>query len=152
MDIDVRTEEMRKTDSRISHHRSVRRTRCTERLLFRWLQPHHALILFEVSIFSALITSYAITVGTGKLPPVWLYISETGSIPPASCIFTILFSLSSVAGSIVVCTRHKYMERTNNYRTVDDRFHSVNDIAMFIGQLSCLGILVVGCIQTTVVF
>ena len=44
------------------------------------------------------------------------------------------------------------MERTNSYHTVDDKVHFVNDIAMFTGQLSCVGILVVGCFQTTVVF
>ena len=151
MDAIVESGEISKRNVHFSNDADVRRTRCTEHLLFRWLQPHHALIVFEVSIFSALITSYAITVGTGKLPPVWPYISETGSIPPASCIFTALFSLSSVSASIVVHTRHKYMERTNSYHTVDDKVHFVNDIAMFTGQLSCVGILVVGCFQTTVV-
>ena len=126
--------------------------RRTEILLFRWLRPHHAIIFLEFCAFTALIASYGIAVGTGKLPPVWPYISSTAAIPPASCIFTMLFSLAAVLASAVIYIRHLQLEEMCNEHSFGRRFHSVNDVSMFLGQLLCLGALLVGCFQWNIVF
>ena len=88
--------------------------RRTEVLLFRWLKPHHFIILLEVLAFAALITTYGIAVGTKQVPPVWPYISAAGAVPPASCIFALLFSLSAVCGAVVMNIRHSRLEHLNN--------------------------------------
>ena len=120
--------------------------RKTEILLFRWLRPHHFVLLMGTSAFLAFVCGYAISVGTDKVGALFPYISDTGTEPPASCVFGLLLNIAAVSGIISIYIRHSHFESNSSE---NDRIHSINDIALFIGFLSCLGMMIVASFQWT---
>ncbi|XP_065648859.1 DNA damage-regulated autophagy modulator protein 1 [Hydra vulgaris] len=117
--------------------------RKTEILLFRWCSSHHFIVFFVSTLLLGMICGYAISVGYQKLPNLFPYISDTGSKPPASCIFGMLLNLASVFAFIIIIIRHSYVENSiDNYRV-----HTLNDIAYFFGFLTALGAMIVSNFQ-----
>lgn len=120
--------------------------RKTEILLFRWLHPKHFVLLMAICSFLAFLSGYIISVSLGKVSPLFPYISDTGTTHPASNIFALLLVLAAVFGKVTVYYRHRYFES----RTPDAPcLHRMNDIAMFFGILSCLGMIGVACFPWT---
>lgn len=120
--------------------------RKTEVILFRWLLPHHFVLLMVTSAFLAFICSYAISVATLKVSPLFPYISDTGTKPPASCVFGLLLNISAGFGVLCVYLRHRHFEE---YMLEHHRHHVINDVAMLNGILSCFGIMIVASFQWT---
>ena len=87
--------------------------RHTEFLLFRWLQSHHFILLMEFSAFTAFIAGYAISVGTDKVAALFPYISDTGTIPPASCVFGLFLNMAAAFGVVAIYIRHRHLESNN---------------------------------------
>ena len=121
--------------------------RKTEFLLCRWLQSHHFIVLMELSAFAAFISGYSISVSTGSVNPIFPYISDTGTTPPASCFFGLFLNMSAAFGAVAIYIRHRHVEAKNmNHHGM----HKLNDISMLLGLLSCLGMMIVACFQWSV--
>ena len=100
----------------------------------------------EASAFIAFIAGYGISVGTDKVSAVFPYISDTGTTPPASCVFGLFLNMSAAFGVVTIYIRHRHLEGNN----LDHRIHKLNDVTMFMGLLSCLGLMMVACFQWSV--
>ena len=120
--------------------------RKTEFLLFRWLRPHHFLLLMVTSSFLAFICGYAISVGDHIVAALFPSISGTGTETPASCVFGILLHISAVFGIISMYIRHRHFEGNS---LDDHKIHVINDISMFLGFLSCIGMTIVANFQAS---
>lgn len=120
--------------------------RHTERLLFRWLCPHHHLVIMLVLATLSFVLGYSISVGMKLIKPFPETISNTGTVPPASCVFGLLLSISSCFGVIFMYFRHGHLETKFQE---DRRRHEINDVSFFFGFVSCFGILMVACFQVT---
>jgi len=93
---------------------------------------------------------YCISVGMKQILPFPETISNTGTVPPASCVFSLLLSISAMFGVVFMYFRHGHLELI--FDENDGKSHTVNDISFFIGVLSCFGILIVACFQVTKVW
>ena len=114
-------------------------------LLFRWLRPHHFITIMAVCTTLGLTSAYAISVTTGRVGALFPYISDTGTKPPASCVFGLMLNLSSVFTAVAVYIRHRQLEGDDSNKNIA----VVNDISMFTGLLSCIGMMIVACFQKT---
>merc|ERR1712013_746633 len=121
-------------------------SRRTEFILCRWLQSYHFIVLMELSAFVAILSGYAIAVGTDAVNPVFPYISDTGTTPPSSCVFGLLLSISAGFGVGVIFIQHRHLESKITHQGV----HALNDVAMLAGLLTCLGMIMVASFQWTV--
>lgn len=125
--------------------------RKSEYLLFRWLSPHHFILLTSIWLSLGCILAYIISVQTGHVSALFPYISDAGAEPPASCVFGFFLNISAVFTFISMYIRHGDIERVVNLPG-DERLLLVNDVSMFVGCLACLGATLVACFQTTAVF
>lgn len=119
--------------------------RHTEYLLFRWLCPHHYIFLMGLTAFLSFACGYGISVSTGKVDALFPYISDTGTTVPASSVFGLFLNLSSIFAAFAIYIRHSHMEGLLDTH----RKHIVNDIAMFLGILICIGMMMVACFPWT---
>merc|ERR1712226_185179 len=117
-------------------------------LLFRWLSPHHFVLLACFWLSFACVLAYGISVGLGKVGAFFPYISTAGATPPASCVFGLSLNVAGVFAFISLYIRHGDIERS--FLLDHYRIQMINDIAMFIGSLACFGMFLVGCFQSTV--
>ena len=120
--------------------------RKTELLLCRWFQSHHFIVLMELSAFAAILSGYTIAVGTDAVHPVFPYISDTGTTPPSSCVFGLFLSISAGFGVGVIFIQHRHLESKITHQGL----HTLNDVAMLAGLLTCLGMIMVASFQWTV--
>jgi len=121
--------------------------RKTEFLLFRWLSPHHLVVAMVTSALLAFICAYVISVVMHLVNALFPAISTAGAEPPASCVFAIFLNLAAIYGIMCIYIRHGCLETS----LLGDSYnhHVLNDVAMFLGLLSCLGIMIVACFQST---
>ena len=116
-------------------------------LLFRWLSPQYFILLTITPLILGCICGYGISVGTGNVGAFFPYISETGTIPPASCVFGILLNIAAMFGSISIYIRHGDFERNNLMER--NIIKIINDVSMFIGLCCCFGVLLVASFPCT---
>jgi len=121
-----------------------RKSKC---VLFRWMRPHHFLILMAVTTLLSFILGYAISVSLKHVHYLFPYISDTGTTPPASSYFGLCLNLASIFSIISMYFRHGYLEKQNCLSTV--RLHTLNDVAFLLGGLSSFGIMMVANFQET---
>ena len=121
-----------------------RKSKC---ILFRWMRPHHFLILMAVTTLLSFILGYAISVSLKRVHYLFPYISDTGTTTPASSYFGLCLNLASVFSAISMYFRHGYLEKQNCLPTV--RLHTLNDVALLLGGLSSFGIMMVANFQET---
>lgn len=119
-----------------------RRTKC---LLFRWLRPHHFVVLMASCTLLSFILGYAISVSLDKVHYLFPYISDTGTTQPASSYFGLFLNMASVFSAIVMYYRHGFLEKQNFLSTV--RLHVLNDLSLLCGIISAFGIMVVANFQ-----
>lgn len=126
------------------YHINVKRI--TEGLLLRWLCPHHFLILMVTSVSLSLVSGYVIAVGSSNVASWFPYITYKTTEPPASCVFGILLNLSVMFALICIYIRHRYLEcdALNNQLN-----YVINDVAVFLGLVTCFMIIVLTCLQLT---
>ena len=123
--------------------------RYTQCLLFRWLRPHHFIVLMVSSTLLSVILGYAISVSSTKVYFLFPYISDTGTTQPASCYFGLFLNLTSCFFVIIIFYRHGYLEQQNILKT--GRLHILNDLSSFVfGLLTALGIIVAANFQITI--
>lgn len=121
--------------------------RKTEYLIFRWLRPYHLILLIGTTAFLALVSGYTISVATGKVDALFPYISVIGTTVPATNIFGIMLNLCAGFVLVTMYVRHSY----NEFLIETIRYQQINDVAMFVGILSVLGIIMVACFPVTAV-
>ena len=122
--------------------------RKTEILLGRWLCPHHFVILLVLFSMLSFIVAYGMSVGLSHVPALFPYISDTGAKPPASCVFGLLLNIAAMMAFITMYVRHAYLEKYGFLESTV-KLHMLNDVSMFIGFFSVLGIMIVASFQWT---
>eukprot|EP00794_Sanderia_malayensis_P006927 gene6928-7705_t len=98
-----------------------------EVLLCRWIRPHHYIVLMGSLSILAFITA------------------ETGTKPPESCVFGFFLNLSSVLAFVCMFIRHE--NYADQVFIESQSSHFVNDLGLFIGFLSALGMCIVANFQ-----
>ncbi|XP_063074031.1 DNA damage-regulated autophagy modulator protein 1-like [Engraulis encrasicolus] len=94
------------------------------------------------------VINYVVAVLQGHVDVIFPYISDSGTNPPESCIFGLMASITAMTGVATIYARYKLIEKLTERRTLVRPL--VNQIALGIGLLSCLGICIVGTFQETV--
>lgn len=79
------------------------------------------------------------------------YISDTGTIPPESCIFGQALNLASFLLIFAMYIKYRQVEEIYLKHHIDDEYR-INKITFWIGILACVGISVVANFQETNVF
>ncbi|TDG96588.1 hypothetical protein EPR50_G00230210 [Perca flavescens] len=104
------------------------------------------LVIWSSSTF---IISYIIALFRRDVDIIFPYISDTGALPPESCIFGLMTFISACAGIATIYARYKLVEKLS----VDTRVVSphLNKTALVVGMFSCLGMCVVATFQETTV-
>ncbi|KAI0222159.1 DNA damage-regulated autophagy modulator protein 2 [Lamellibrachia satsuma] len=104
---------------------------------------------FPLAVFIVLpgtfILSYIIAVWLGHVEADFPYISDTGAVPPESCIFGQLLNIAAVLAAITTYIRYRQVE----YYAGSVHMKRSNKVTLFMGLLSCLGISMVGNFQET---
>lgn len=114
-------------------------------LLFRWVKPHHHIVLLILFTSLAMILGYTISVSSNDVNALFPYISDTGTKPPASCVFGLMLNLAGTFAFVTMFIRHRYFEK---YCASERRLvHVLNDIALFLGFISAFGIFLVANFQ-----
>ena len=121
--------------------------RKTKVLVFRWIKPHHLIILMVLSMVLSIFVGYAISVGNNDVEALFPYISDTGTKPPGSCVFGLLLNIGGMFAFIIMYLRHSQYEK---FHAGDNRkLYVVNDVTMFLGFIAALGTLIVANFQET---
>lgn len=110
---------------------------------------HHWLpIIIAVYLPVSLIITYVISVEYKHVEPDFPYISETGTIPPESCVFAQLLNIGAVlAGGIIYI---KYRLGCHHFNDWKRRcLICLNATAFVLGMLSSLGVSIVANFQLT---
>ncbi|XP_073336787.1 DNA damage-regulated autophagy modulator protein 1 [Pagrus major] len=104
------------------------------------------LVIWSSSTF---IVSYIIALFRRDIDIIFPYISDTGATPPESCIFGLMTFISACAGVATIYARYKYVEKLSEETRVVCK--CLNQAALVLGLLSCLGMLIVATFQETTV-
>ena len=120
--------------------------RKTEILLGRWLRPHFILILLVIFSMLSLVVGYGISVGVSHVPALFPYVSEIGTKLPASCVFGLLLNTAAILAFVTMYVRHGYLEKYGLLESMV-KLHMLNDVSMFIGFFSVLGIMIIANFQ-----
>lgn len=119
--------------------------RKTKVLVFRWIKPHHLIVLMVLCMTFAIFAGYAISVSDNHVAALFPYISDAGAKPPASCVFGLLLNIGGMFAFIIIYLRHVQYETFHAREIV--RLYVVNDITMFLGFCAALGALFVANFQ-----
>ncbi|XP_062583347.1 uncharacterized protein LOC134245103 [Saccostrea cucullata] len=133
---DVMTIENGGKDAKYSNH-------CSK--MFRdhlHIFPVFIVVYVPISFF----ITYGIAVGNGHVAPGFPYISDTGSLPPESCVFGQLLNIGAVIVSVVFYIRYKQIE-TYQHDCPVRRITNVNRAAFVLGLMAAFGISLVGNFQ-----
>ncbi|XP_052797647.1 DNA damage-regulated autophagy modulator protein 1-like isoform X2 [Mya arenaria] len=109
-----------------------------------WL-PVAMAIYLPVSCF----ITYSIAVGNGNVEPGFPYISDTGTIPPESCVFGQLMNIGAVLGGIIIYIRYRHIQLHCEQTPGTQGMIRLNTAAYVIGILTVFGVSVVGNFQET---
>lgn len=110
-----------------------------------WIIP-----LSLVIVPATFIITYLIAVSNGHVASLFPYISDTGTLPPESCIFAQLLNLGALFGFITVYLRHRQLcEVKTAYLNGSDYdwVIKVSNVLLWIGFMSCFGISLVANFQ-----
>ncbi|KAJ8007051.1 hypothetical protein DPEC_G00113560 [Dallia pectoralis] len=99
-----------------------------------------------ISASSTFIVSYVIAVFYRHVDIIFPYISDTGALPPESCLFGLMTIITAMAGISTMYARYKFVEKINEQSVWVSR---LNMFAFCIGILSCLGMCLVATFQET---
>ncbi|KAK4883292.1 hypothetical protein RN001_006611 [Aquatica leii] len=97
------------------------------------------------------IVTYAIAVAKGHVYPIFPYISETGTMPPESCIFSQMLNVGAVLMFLNNYIRYRQIDFgiKSKYVNLSKKW---NTVAVWIGTIVSVGISVVGNFQQTNMF
>ncbi|XP_051885804.1 DNA damage-regulated autophagy modulator protein 1 isoform X2 [Pristis pectinata] len=105
-----------------------------------------ALVIWSSAAF---IISFIIAVCNGHVVPFVPFISDTGTIPPESCVFGIMINFSAFLGAFTMSVRYKMLQTLNEANPSISSCE--NTTALVFGLLGCLGMFIVANFQETAV-
>ncbi|XP_054862785.1 DNA damage-regulated autophagy modulator protein 1 [Amphiprion ocellaris] len=118
--------------------------------MFWFMQGLCALPAFLVVWSSCtFIISYLIALFRQDVDVLFPYISDTGANPPESCIFGLMAFISACAGIGTIYARYKFVDKLSEDNGVVKP--SLNQAALGLGMISCLGMCIVATFQETTV-
>ncbi|KAF5308661.1 hypothetical protein FQR65_LT06122 [Abscondita terminalis] len=97
------------------------------------------------------ITTYPISVLKGHVYPIFPFISETGTTPPESCIFSQMLNIGAVLMAVTNYIRYRQIDFAIKSRNVELQSRW-NTFGLYVGYVVAFGISVVGNFQQTNVF
>ncbi|XP_076015047.1 DNA damage-regulated autophagy modulator protein 1 [Genypterus blacodes] len=95
------------------------------------------------------IVPYLIAIFRGDVDVVFPYISDTGALPPESCVFGMMTVITACAGIATIYARYKYVEKLSEETNVVSP--KLNKVAFWVGIASCLTMCIVATFQETTV-
>ncbi|XP_029521723.1 DNA damage-regulated autophagy modulator protein 1 [Oncorhynchus nerka] len=104
------------------------------------------LVIWSSSTF---IVSYLIALFEHDVDVIFPYISDTGAEPPESCVFGLMTVITAFAGMATMYARYKFVEKLNE--KAGGVPPVLNQAALWIGMLSCLGMCFVATFQETTI-
>ncbi|XP_015111768.1 DNA damage-regulated autophagy modulator protein 2 [Diachasma alloeum] len=110
---------------------------------------HYLPICMCAALPSVFIISYIIAVSLGHVVAGFPYISDTGTVPPESCIFGQLLNMTAVLLALVVYIRHAQLKELLVSSQMPHYWQRLNRVAFAVGLISTLGISVVANFQET---
>ncbi|XP_029351466.1 DNA damage-regulated autophagy modulator protein 1 [Echeneis naucrates] len=102
-------------------------------------------VLLVICSSSTFIISYVIAVFRKDVDVIFPYISDTGALPPESCIFGLMTFISACAGAATIYARYKFVEKLIE----DTSLHSscLNKVGLGLGLFSCFCMCIVATFQ-----
>merc|ERR1712142_354354 len=114
------------------------------------LQNSHYIPLVTAILFPVtFITTYGIAVSLGHADSFWPYISDTGTIPPESCIFGQFLNIGAFLLSLTFYIRYKQVADFYVAHEKQKLLKSLNTLSLVLGLLGSLGVSIVGNFQET---
>ncbi|XP_029902167.1 DNA damage-regulated autophagy modulator protein 1 [Myripristis murdjan] len=104
------------------------------------------LVIWSSSTF---IVNYIIAIFRKDVDVIFPYISDTGALPPESCLFGLMTFISAFAGAATMYARYKYVEKLSEETSLVRP--CLNKAALGLGMLACLGMCIVATFQETTV-
>ncbi|XP_033752462.1 DNA damage-regulated autophagy modulator protein 2-like isoform X3 [Pecten maximus] len=109
---------------------------------------HVVTVITAIYVPVSFIITYAIAVSNGHVEAGFPYISDTGTLPPESCIFGQLLNFGALIAAWNVYIRYKQIKAT--YLPVNRRgILRANTVAFILGLLTATGVSIVGNFQET---
>lgn len=102
-------------------------------------------VLVAILTVATFVITYAIAVVRTDVSMFFPYISDTGALPPESCVFSLLLTLCAISSFMVIVVRYMQVQEYNR----DDvgRLLRLNRWSTAVGCLSCFGMLMVASFQ-----
>ena len=105
-------------------------------------------VTFAVLSSISIITTYLLAVANNHVHALFPTISETGEQEPERNFFSLLLSLSSFIGFIIIVVRYKQFNFVSEYNELEQRkLTRVNKAALILGMITCAGGAVVATFQ-----
>lgn len=99
--------------------------------------------------FATLTFSYITAVTLRHVDPALPFISDTGTVPPESCLFGVMLNIAAVLGAATIYVRYKQVHALN---PEENLICKVNKAGLVLGMLSCLGLCLVANFQKSTLF
>ncbi|KAK0079490.1 hypothetical protein PV325_001207 [Microctonus aethiopoides] len=110
---------------------------------------HYLPIAMFVALPALFIITYVIAIINGHVEPAFPYISDTGALPPESCIFAQFLNMIAVLMCIIVYVRYAQIKEFSSAYQLSAFWSKLNTTALAIGLLSSLGMSITGNFQET---
>ncbi|CAF1121394.1 unnamed protein product, partial [Brachionus calyciflorus] len=107
-----------------------------------------ALLIFCISVPIAFGITYVVSVSNGDIPAFFPYISDTGTLPPASCIFGQFVDIGTALIFFICLIRYYHIKCLIMSRRSKNMINW-NKFSFIFGNISCLGLSLVGNFQFT---
>ncbi|XP_030638271.1 DNA damage-regulated autophagy modulator protein 1 [Chanos chanos] len=114
-----------------------------------WFNEGLCILPFFLVVWSSstFVIPYIIAVLLGHVDVIFPYISDTGAVPPESCIFGLMTVITAFAALATMYAKYKFMERLNEKTGGVPR--KLNQAALGLGIISCFGMGIVATFQET---
>ncbi|EEB11323.1 conserved hypothetical protein [Pediculus humanus corporis] len=93
--------------------------------------------------------TYGIAVGNDHVSWLWPYISDTGTLPPENCIFSLLLNSFSFILIGVIYLKYRIVSELVKYKETVNIKSFFNKMSAIFGYLSCFGLIIVANFEET---
>ncbi|GLV31128.1 uncharacterized protein CBL_12201 [Carabus blaptoides fortunei] len=115
-----------------------------------FVQLRYLPVLCFVWLVSTFIVSYAVATSLDHVYPVWPYISDTGTLPPESCIFGLMLNVGSLLMGLVLFVRYKQIKMIMQSHDRHNRILNLMNMFCFLtGMIAAIGACIVANFQET---
>lgn len=104
-------------------------------------------VLFAALVPVTLLITYIIAVSDDDVYPFFPYVSDTGTLPPESCVFGQFLNIAALLILITVCVRYKQLDTFWSSQDAATKFPKTNNVALVMGVLAALGLSIVANFQ-----